>query len=786
MSDIFQRAKNNITRAYIESKFGCPGAFWENGNYKTVSPLRNDQNPGSFSIREDGVFHDFTNGESGDIITLLARVENKTLFQVAQELSGETAGERPVAALSSQDEEPKGIEMSWMPIPEGKTPTFKTEPDYLTLFHVDKKPAFYVARYNAGGDDGKKLIYPCYWTGSTFIKGLPKSLKRRPLALFDKEKTVVLVEGEKCMEEAAKAFPQYAWTTWHGGAGVMKKVDLSSLAGCDVIIWPDNDAPGFECADHFLSHLAGAPNTLRRVDIPDQKPKGWDVADAIAEGFPVLELLEASVIIDNGYNAIDVDSIAQPREASRRPFTDLGNAERFADMWGHIIRYNVDKNKWLVWHEGKWKDKDQTIITPMVKHTIRSMSELGANEAVFWARKSESSKAIGSMLSLVQRERGIPVGEVMLDQDPYLLNCPNGVVDLRNGKLMEPDPTWLCTKSTTAKYNIEASCPKFLKFLDETFQEDPGVLNFVQRWIGYSITGDVSAQTFAIFHGMGANGKSTLVEVIQKIVGDYVRTAPPDTFVQKQAGGIPNDIAALRGARMVLTTETEANARLAEARVKSMTGGDRVSARYMRGEYFEFTPTWKITISTNHRPRISGGDYGIWRRIVLVPFNNVVTPEYQNPRLQEELLCESEGILRWAVQGATMWYQDHGGRMGLQVPEAVYAETQEYREDEDILGRFIALGCLSKEQIDAGLRNKTLGSTMVPSGVVYNAFKDWAESQGEQYMAKMTQTAFGRMMRERGYQPERNSKGRFYIGVVPQEMRLTQGERNDQGQGSWA
>jgi len=781
MSDIFERAKSMVTKGYVESNFGHPKGWWEGDNYKTVSPLRNDHSPGSFSIRSDGVFHDFVTGESGDVITLLSRMHDITPKQAAAMLAGDhldaiqPSGQysAPAQKQEESDEEEESdepIQISWLPIPEGKKPEFNSQPDCLSLFRVDGRGAFYVVRYNKGPND-KKLIYPVYWTGSRFVKGLPEDLKKkRPLLDFIEGKVVVIVEGELKCQQAAKAFPDYAWTTWHGGAGAVKKVDYSNLSGCDVIIWPDLDEPGMEAADYLCNRLAPLASTLRRLVPPLGKDKGWDVGNAITEGMDVYGMLEESVIIDSNFSRIDQATLVEPRIGADRAYTDLGNAEKFVDMWGHVLRYNIDKNKWMVWHEGRWKDNDQTIITPMLKRTVRSIALSGkGNEAVFWSKKSESSKGISAMLSLAKGEPGIPVREIDLDTDPFYMNCLNGVIDLRNGKLMEAKPEWLCYKSAPTKYDPKAECPRFMRFLEETFDDDPGTINFLQRWIGYSLTADVAAQTFAVFYGIGANGKSTLVETIQRIVGDYAKTAPPDTFIQKQAGGIPNDIAALRGARMVLTTETEANAKLAEAKVKSMTGGDRVSARYMRGEFFEFTPTWKITISTNHKPRISGGDYGIWRRVILVPFKNVVPIPKQDPLLPNKLMEEASGILNWCVKGAMAWYTSGGGRMGLQVPESILSETQEYREDEDVVNRFLLSACYSHAEIQKMLNNKDLIRDGDNVSRVFFSFRNWCEKEGENGYAKMTQNMFGRAMSERGHVSEKLVSGRYYPGVVPRD-----------------
>lgn len=794
--NIYKEAKARLTRAFIEYEFGHPEAKWLGDDYQTVSPLRKDDNPGSFSINiEKACYFDRATQESGDIIDLLSKRDGVSPYEAACYVLGRPAypdeggksseptprqnqpqPEKPAPEDEGKPSEEK-IEISWLPIPNGKKPDFKRTPDDLTLYHVNGEPAYYVARYNAHGDQ-RKTVYPLYWTGSTFKAGLTSDLKRhRVFVQFDPGKTVVVVEGELKRRLAEDAFPEYSWTCWHGGAPAAKYVDASCFKGCDVVVWPDFDEPGALAADAVCSRIIKHAKKVRRIVPPMGKPRGWDVANAIEDGFNVLAAIEGAGDIEETHADEVIQTITEPHLSMKRPFTDLGNAERFLDMWGHVLRYNVDRGRWLVWDNTKWNDEDQTLVTAMVKRTIRSIPLTDDVEGAYqWSIKSESSRGISSLLSLAKNEPGVPISETQLDYMPYYLCCPNGVIDLTNGELLNPRPDWLCYKITNTKYTPHAPCPNFMKFLDETFQEDPGLINFVQRWFGYSLTTDVSAQLFTVFYGLGANGKSTLVETIQKVMGTYVKTAPPDTFIQKQAGGIPNDIAALRGARTVLTTETEANARLAEAKVKSMTGGDRVSARYMRGEFFEFTPTWKITISTNHRPRISGGDYGIWRRVVLVPFNNIVPVPKQDPKLMEKLWAEAEGILAWVVAGAVAWYKSGGGRVGLQVPERVFEETQEYREDEDVIGRFISMACHTGEEVHSLVSSGKLIRPGSPCSHVFYSFKAWAEEEGETNYVNISQNAFGRAMRERGFLPERTANERYYQLIVPRDKYMRRGE----------
>jgi putative DNA primase/helicase len=348
-----------------------------------------------------------------------------------------------------------------------------------------------------------------------------------------------------------------------------------------------------------------------------------------------------------------------------------------------------------------------------------------------------------------------------------LLNCPNGIVDVRTGELIEHSKESLCSKMTRVDYHPEAMCPRFQVFLDEIMCGDTETVQFLQRWFGYSLTTDVSAQAFTVFFGTGANGKSTLVELIGKILDGYCKPAPPDTFISNPNGGskIPNDIAALRGMRLVLSTETEANARLAESKIKSMTGGDMISARFMRGEFFEIKPTWKIIMSTNHRPRISGADNGIWRRIITVPFNFVATPDKMNCNLPKELWEEREGVLAWMVRGAMDWYKDGGGRPGLHVSKSIDEETQDYREDEDVVGRFLSQGCLGEAEADElGIE---LSKCRISATELHACFVRWANINGEVNASKISPTAFGRALMERGMRKTRTKSNNFYFGISP-------------------
>lgn len=758
---IFERARAAITRSFIEREFGAPGAHWNGDRYLTLNPTRDDKTIKSFSVKSDGTWYEFADGSHGDVFDLIAARDGTDATQEALKVLG-MSGARPAPAGRKRKAAPKApepIRPDWKPIPAGISPEFSVPPDDLTLYYdMEGRPMFYVVRYDT--PDGKE-IFPIYFTGSGFEKGLPPNLDYRPLAQILKNgKTVVVVEGEKKRREAQERFPGYNFTCWHGGARVAGKVALEPLRGCDVILWPDNDQVGTDAMNNIALRLCGVAERIRIVNIPYGVSKGWDIANAMQEGRDIEFFLQTAREFKPSPEELATELW---QELKPRPFTDLGNAERFVDRWHDDMRYNVDKMKWVFWDKRVWNDEDQSLISNKIKKTIRGIADLDRKGSRVWAHKCESASRIASMLSLASREPGIPVHEYGFDPDPFAFNCPNGIVNLKTGELSPHSKEALCSKIGSVEYKNEPH-PVFDKFLEDITVGRKDYIEFLQRWFGYSLTADVSAQSFAIFYGNGANGKSTLVELMTRIAGAYAKTAAPDTFIQKIAGsGIPNDIAALRGARLVLASETEANARLAESKIKAMTGGDTVVARFMRAEFFEFQPTWKIVISTNHRPKVSGADYGIWRRIILVPFNFIASGPKLDPQMPAKLWAERVGIFSWMVEGAVKWYQSGMGRVGLGISDELIHETQDYREDEDIIGRFISDACYTEATHPLKLAARNI---QVQASELFRYFINWAADGGESYAAKMTQTAFGRAMRERGFDGVRDKDGhKKYIGI---------------------
>ncbi len=362
------------------------------------------------------------------------------------------------------------------------------------------------------------------------------------------------------------------------------------------------------------------------------------------------------------------------------------------------------------------------------------------------ALSTESEARLRAMINLAQSEPGIPVTEVELDADPWLLNVLNGTLDLKTGELRPHLREDLITKLSPVRYDLDATCPTWDKFLQHIMDGDEDRIRFLQKAIGYSLTGSTTEQVLFIFYGNGANGKSTFLITIHSLLGDYARQTPTETLLIKRGNGIPNDVARLKGARFVDAAEAESGKQLAEALVKQLTGGDKIPARFLYGEFFEFDVTFKLFLAVNHKPIIRGNDYAIWRRIRLVPFNVTIPPEEQDKTLSEKLKAELPGILRWAVEGCLLWQKE-----GLGVPDLVKSATGDYRAEMDVIADFIAECC----EVAPGAKT--------PFKALYKRYTEWCQENQEESIGKKD---FGRCLTERGFKTGRNRDlGRFREGI---------------------
>ncbi len=425
--------------------------------------------------------------------------------------------------------------------------------------------------------------------------------------------------------------------------------------------------------------------------------------------------------------------------------TELGNAERIVYYHGENIRY-CNELEWLIWNGKQWQEDSRRNIEALAAKTLRGLYQESkteedryrAKQLNDWAKKCEK-RAI-RINSILDVRPMVSIKKKDLDAHKFLFNCDNGVINLKTGELSPHDRDLLFTKISPIEYKKDAKCPNWIGFLESIFltpEGDPDheLIEFLQKAIGYSFTGVTKEQIMFFLFGNGRNGKSTLINTIQDLLGDYGRQTNSDTFLKKKNdSGINNDVARLDGARFVSAVESEEGQQLSESLVKQITGGEKMSARFLRQEYFEFTPEFKVFFTTNHKPIIKGSDEGI---TVTIPKDKI---DYDLP---DKLAKEMPGILRWAVEGCLKWQAD-----GLKEPKAVMEATASYRDDMDILGPFIEENCTIKVNVK------------IEAKALYENYSRWCYQNNEM---ELKNRVFYRQLEIRGFKKEKGAKNKNFI-----------------------
>jgi putative DNA primase/helicase len=434
---------------------------------------------------------------------------------------------------------------------------------------------------------------------------------------------------------------------------------------------------------------------------------------------------------------------------------DTGNALGFVDQCGSGIRYVSTRRRWLLWNSTRWVWDHRDEIVCRAQGYARSRLDAATKitdedrrkrEVQYALRMGDAAK-IRAMIELAQSDPRVAVAESDLDTEPYLLGVRNGVVDLRTGQLRTARQADMITKSAGTVFDGTAECPLWLKFLDRVLASDQSLIRYVQKAVGCSLTGDIGEQCFHFLHGGGCNGKSTFIEVIQALLGEYARRAPQTLFSVSPNGREPqNEVARLAGARMVIGSEVEEGSRLAESRIKDLTGGDVLTGRFLYAEPFEFHPTFKLWMFGNHTPHVNGTDYGIWRRIRLLPFSVQIPEAERDPCLLGKLLLELPGILNWAIEGCLAWQRER-----LKPPAIVQGAVANYREAEDVLGDF--LSDMTRSDADGRVSRTAL----------YQLYQDWCQREGIRH--SMSSKKFAKYIRERGIAETKTTGQRFWIGI---------------------
>ena len=444
-------------------------------------------------------------------------------------------------------------------------------------------------------------------------------------------------------------------------------------------------------------------------------------------------------------------------------YTDIWNAQRFRDMFKDRVLWCEDLGGWFVYNEKVWQRDSASVMKRFCvewhSDLIRYLTEEFEGDEYQVSQLAKHVKSSGGHSKMVSM---LEIAKAFMSKQPedmdaqgHLFNCQNGTVDLK-GQMWHPfdqsgaevkhkhEHDYL-TMISGVNYDPKAKCPMWLNFLDEIFLGNADLIDFIQRVVGYCLTTSTQEQCMFILYGEGRNGKSCFVKTIENMLGDYATTCPQTTLIRKNDGSIPNDVASLKGARFVVASEFNQNVTLDEALIKQMTGSDRITARFLRREFFQFTPTFKIFLMTNHKPNIRGTDFGIWRRVRLIPFEFKVSKEKEDRGLMEKINSELDGIFKWAVEG----YKKYAST-GLRTPDIVWKATEDYQYEEDDIGQFIEdYYTLDRE-----------GS--VPCGELTRRFKD---TNGYAKSSKV----FSEYMRRKGFKQGRKyhngRQARSWLGI---------------------
>ena len=523
-----------------------------------------------------------------------------------------------------------------------------------------------------------------------------------------------------------------------------------------------------------LNKAAYAIGTLVGAGALNQADVEYELLNAaLATGLPEQEALRT---IRSGLTA----GIARPREIpEKRPagtyvtpssethesqdfsemlrkarLTDVGNAECMVAIHGDKLRFCHTREKWFFWNGERWLQDETGQAWRIMLETVRArQAQISKIEDEDFKKRfssfvvnSENERRLQSALSSASKLATMATKIDQYDRDPMLANAGTVTIDLQNCNMRENRQADYITRRLGADYVPEATCPRWLRFLNEVFNGDQNLIAYIQRAIGYTLTGDTREQKLFLCYGAGANGKSVFLTTIGNLLGEYATSRAFATFDADEHNRVNDDLAGLKGARFVSVIETNEDRRINEARVKSITGQDQISCRFLFGEYFSFRPQFKLWLAMNHKPAIHGVDRGIWRRIQLIPFTQTFEGR-EDKTLENKLQVELSGILNWALHGLHEWHTQ-----GLNPPRIITEATDQYRAENDIVGQWLDDCTVIGAQME------------MKSGDGYKSFKEWCINNGMQ--RPIAQIHWSRRLVERGITPgPRTGKGVFYKGV---------------------
>lgn len=440
----------------------------------------------------------------------------------------------------------------------------------------------------------------------------------------------------------------------------------------------------------------------------------------------------------NGHDIEEAGVILPP------DFTEDEIALRFSKTFAPSLRYIAAWGKWMLWDGKIWRKDDTLRAFDLVRRHCRVMSAEATDMKVKQAMTS--ARMVAGIEKLVRADRRQATTAEDWDGNPWLLNTPGGVVDLTTGGLLPHKPSYHMTKTAAVAPDFGMKCPLWLTFLDKVTGNNRELVDYLQRFFGYCLTGLTIEHAMAFLYGTGRNGKGVFLNTVSKLMGDYAMVASPDTFTESGSGKHLTVLARLMGARLVVSQETEEGVPWAEARIKSVTGGDPITANFMRQDPFTYMPQFKLTVAGNHKPELKSVDEAIRGRFSLVPFTVTIPPTQRDPGLSDKLWAEAPGILAWLIEGCLDWQS-----AGLKPPPAVTEATNEYFESEDAISIWLRECCITNNpQLD------DLSSNL------FHSWSTWAVRQGER---PGSNKAFSRNLERLGFKKDRRMDGRYFLGI---------------------
>jgi putative DNA primase/helicase len=688
------------------------------GKYSACSPCRDDKRP-SLSVTFDGdkvLLYDHGGSTADDVLTALG--------------------------------------LTWPEVLPPRESAPKAPPRIAAVYaykNAARAMAYEVVRFEPKDFRVRRLgengSYVWNATGITRIPFMLPELLAAPLG-----DRVFVVEGEKDALNLARV--GLVATTNPGGCGSTKlwatEPFRKPFAGRHVAVLADNDEAGRKHAEAVAGALHGVAASVKLVLLPGLPTKG-DVSDWLG-GDHTVEDLHAVVASASEWTPaqaepVAVDAAIPSSQDGRRParsfaLTETGASELFADRLKGEIAFVPEWGKWLVWTGTHWRaDVAEVAVMEQTKIVARKFiaeakwavdhDDARAKALAQFATSAQRRQFRRAVLDLAKSEPGIAVSFEKFDRDHMLLNVINGTLDLRTGQLCPHRREDRITRVLPWTWDPTATFPRWQQFLAEVLP-DAETVAFVERAIGYSLTGDVSEHVLFFCYGPGANGKSVFLLALLELLGEYATQAPTSMLLSKQGDAHPTELTTLHNRRVVCCQETPSGRGWAEEILKHVTGGDRISARRMREDFWQFEPTHKLWVSGNHKPIVRGQDEGVWRRLRLIPFERVIPEAERDPKLGEKLRAEIPGILAWAVQGCLAWQRN---RLGMSAK--VQAATSDYREESDRLGPFVVECCA----VEPG--------AVVPRAALYRAYASWSEAQGER--RPMSERDVSELLHGRGF-----------------------------------